>query len=51
VRTARPACAIRASAAKVPGARVVEIGDAGHSPYFEQPDAWNRAVGEFLGLG
>jgi pimeloyl-ACP methyl ester carboxylesterase len=44
-----PPAAIRASAAKVPGARVVEIADAGHSPYFEQPEAWNRAVAEFLG--
>jgi pimeloyl-ACP methyl ester carboxylesterase len=45
-----PPAAIRASAAKVPGARVVEIPDAGHSPYFEQPEAWNRAVAEFLGI-
>ena len=43
-----PPAAIRASAAKVPDARVVEIADAGHSPYFEQPEAWNRAVAEFL---
>jgi pimeloyl-ACP methyl ester carboxylesterase len=43
-----PPAAIRASAARVPGARVVEIADAGHSPYFEQPEAWNRAVAEFL---
>ena len=43
-----PPSAIRASAAKVPGARVVEIADAGHSPYFEQPEAWNRAVAGFL---
>jgi pimeloyl-ACP methyl ester carboxylesterase len=43
-----PPAAIRASAAKIPGARVVEIPDAGHSPYFEQPDAWNRAVAAFL---
>lgn len=46
-----PPAAIRASAAKVPGARVAVIADAGHSPYFEQPEAWNRAVGEFLGIG
>ena len=43
-----PPAAIRASAAKIRGARVVEIADAGHSPYFEQPEAWNRAVAEFL---
>jgi pimeloyl-ACP methyl ester carboxylesterase len=30
------------------GARVVEIADAGHSPYFERPDAWNEAVLSFL---
>jgi pimeloyl-ACP methyl ester carboxylesterase len=45
-----PPAAIRASAAKVPGACVIEIPDAGHSPYFEQPEAWNRAVAEFLGI-
>jgi pimeloyl-ACP methyl ester carboxylesterase len=43
-----PPAAIFASAAKIPGARVVEIADAGHSPYFEQPEAWNRAVAAFL---
>jgi pimeloyl-ACP methyl ester carboxylesterase len=42
--------AIRSCAAKVPGARVVEIADAGHSPYFEQPAAWNSAVAGFLGI-
>jgi pimeloyl-ACP methyl ester carboxylesterase len=45
-----PPAAIRASAAKLADARVVEIPGAGHSPYFEQPEAWNRAVGEFLGI-
>ena len=45
-----PPASIRSCAAKVPGARVVEIADAGHSPYFEQPEAWNRAVAEFLGI-
>ena len=45
-----PPAAIRASAVKLRAARVVEIADAGHSPYFEQPEAWNRAVAEFLGL-
>ena len=44
-----PPDAIRASAAKIPGARVIEIAGAGHSPYFERPAAWNRAVAEFLG--
>ena len=43
-----PARALERSAALIPGARFVEITDAGHSPYFEQPDAWNAAVLEFL---
>ncbi|HEX2484510.1 MAG TPA: alpha/beta hydrolase, partial [Myxococcota bacterium] len=46
-----PPDAIRASAAKLADARVVEIQGAGHSPYFERPGAWNRAVAAFLGLG
>ena len=29
---------------KLADARVVEIPGAGHSPYFERPGAWNRAV-------
>ncbi len=32
----------------IEGSRVVEIPGAGHSPYFEQPEAWNAAVLEFL---
>lgn len=32
----------------IPGARVVEIPEAGHSPYFEKPDAWNEVVLSFL---
>lgn len=36
------------SAALVPNAAFVEIADAGHSPYFEQPAAWNDAVVRFL---
>ena len=34
--------------ASVLSARYVEIGSAGHSPYFEQPGDWNKAVLEFL---
>ncbi|MCP5056428.1 MAG: alpha/beta fold hydrolase [bacterium] len=41
---------IRATAALVPGARVEEFSDTGHSPYFERPEAWNEIVGEFLGI-
>ena len=43
-----PAPLLAASAARIPGARYVEIPAAGHSPYFEQPAAWNDAVGRFL---
>jgi pimeloyl-ACP methyl ester carboxylesterase len=43
-----PPAIIRSVAAEVKGARIVELPGAGHSPYFETPDAWNRAVGEFL---
>lgn len=39
---------LAASAALIGGARFVEIADAGHSPYFEQPVAWNEIVLEFL---
>jgi len=44
-----PAPALAASAALIPGARYVEIPASGHSPYFEQPAAWNDAVLQFLG--
>jgi pimeloyl-ACP methyl ester carboxylesterase len=43
-----PPPAIREVAALFSDARVVEIPGAGHSPYFEQPDAWNAAVLDFL---
>lgn len=43
-----PAPLIRRAATHIPGARVVEIADSGHSPYFEQPERWNDAVGDFL---
>ncbi len=39
---------IREAAAHLPGARVVEIPNTGHSPYFEAPELWNEAVLEFL---
>ncbi|MBI5507083.1 MAG: alpha/beta fold hydrolase [Deltaproteobacteria bacterium] len=47
--TVFPPALIRRAATHVPGARVVEIDGAGHSPYFEQPERWNDAVGGFLG--
>jgi pimeloyl-ACP methyl ester carboxylesterase len=33
----------------IPGARLVVIPDAGHSPQFENPDAWWQALTTFLG--
>jgi pimeloyl-ACP methyl ester carboxylesterase len=35
-------------AAAIPGARLEVLPYAGHSPYFETPDEFNRVVGEFL---
>jgi pimeloyl-ACP methyl ester carboxylesterase len=32
----------------VPGARLVVVPDAGHSPQFENPPAWIAAMLEFL---
>jgi pimeloyl-ACP methyl ester carboxylesterase len=40
--------ASRAMAATIPGARLVVVPDAGHSPQFENPDAWLAAMQEFL---
>jgi 3-oxoadipate enol-lactonase len=39
---------LREVAAAIPDARFQEIAIAGHSPYFETPDAFNDVVGEFL---
>jgi len=35
-------------AGKIPGAKKIVIPDAGHAANLDQPDAFNRAVGEFL---
>jgi pimeloyl-ACP methyl ester carboxylesterase len=35
-------------AAKIPGAQKVVVPDAGHSANLDQPDAFNRAVADFL---
>ncbi len=43
-----PAPLLAESCRLIEGARFVEIPAAGHSPYFEQPDAWNDAVSSFL---
>jgi 3-oxoadipate enol-lactonase len=42
--------AAHAMAAAVPLARLVVVPDAGHSPQFENPDVYVRAVEEFLAL-
>ncbi len=43
-----PPSLLAESCALLPGAQYVEVIDAGHSPYFEQPWAWNTAVVRFL---
>lgn len=43
-----PPAAVRAVADLLPDARVVELPGSGHSPYFEDPEAWNLVVGRFL---
>lgn len=43
-----PPAVIEDAAARLPDARVARVERAGHSPYFERPEAWNEAVGAFL---
>ena len=43
-----PPDAVRAVASLLPDARVAIIPGGGHSPYFEDPAAWNAVVGGFL---
>lgn len=43
-----PADLLAKSSELIPVARYAEIPGAGHSPYFEQPSAWNDAVLGFL---
>jgi pimeloyl-ACP methyl ester carboxylesterase len=38
----------RRMAAALPGARLEVVPDAGHSPQFENPDAWWAALTRFL---
>lgn len=40
--------AVRALAGLLPNSRIVELSGCGHSPYFEDPEAWNLAVRRFL---
>ena len=43
-----PAPLVTGSASGLTNATVVEITDAGHSPYFERPDEYNAALLRFL---
>ena len=43
-----PPAAMAAMARLLPNAELVVIDRAGHSPYFERPEEWNRAVLSFL---
>ena len=43
-----PPAVIRSIAALIKGARLAVLPGAGHSPYFETPDAWNEVVMKFL---
>jgi 3-oxoadipate enol-lactonase len=43
-----PPALLHDSANRIRGAQFVQIPNAGHSPYFEQPGAWNAALLEFL---
>ncbi|CAG4926436.1 alpha/beta fold hydrolase [Acidithrix sp. C25] len=43
-----PPRSIRALTDLLPDARITEITGCGHSPYFEDPQAWNFAVRSFL---
>lgn len=43
-----PPAAVHELGALIKGARVVEVPGAGHSPYFECPEAWNEVVLSFL---
>ncbi len=43
-----PPPALRALAGEVPGARLVELEDAGHSPYFERAARFNRCLDDFF---
>lgn len=45
-----PPALMRTWAEHLPAARFVEIGDAGHSINWERPQAFNRAVLDFLGV-
>lgn len=43
-----PPAVIQEVADLIPGAELIELPGAGHSPYFETPDAFNETVAAFL---
>ena len=43
-----PPPALQALAREIPAARLVELAQAGHSPYFERAEAFNQLLGEFF---
>jgi pimeloyl-ACP methyl ester carboxylesterase len=43
-----PAPLVRESTQRLANVTIVEIADAGHSPYFERPDEWNAAWLNFV---
>jgi pimeloyl-ACP methyl ester carboxylesterase len=43
-----PPAVIREVAGLIPGAELIELPGAGHSPYFEMPDAFNETVAAFV---
>ncbi|MGE0363081.1 MAG: alpha/beta fold hydrolase [Vicinamibacterales bacterium] len=43
-----PPAALRLFADRIPGAAAIVLPDVGHSAYWEQPEAFNRAVLEFV---
>jgi pimeloyl-ACP methyl ester carboxylesterase len=45
-----PPALVRQAHAKVPGAQLVMVPEAGHSVYFERADAFNAALASFLGI-
>jgi len=46
-----PAPLVIDTASRLADVRIVEIADAGHSPYFERPDEYNAALLRFLAEG
>jgi 3-oxoadipate enol-lactonase len=46
-----PAALVIDTMSRLANVTIVEIADAGHSPYFERPDEYNAALLEFLGRG